>query len=607
MDYFMKMDMKNILKPLSIAALVGIFQLAAEDVKGQAVSINATGTAPDAQSILDVSSTTKGVLLPRMTSAERVAVSPSAGSDFGMMVYDTDTKSYWYWDGSTNSWMEIPNSGNLPSASDYIVNGTSQQTSADFNIDGDGTLSDLYLTGSDIFSTGILRIGSTTDVRVRLDTDGNGSQQFQVTNDGGSTPVFSVTESGNMVATGTGEFNGDLTLVGASRTLVAGTSFDITGTSGIDIIIDSDNNSSVAAFRIQKDAGTDLFEIQEDGDVFFSDLVGAGTSFLQTDAAGQVTRSTADPSTIISGSGTATQVAYFDAAQNITSEAALYWDATNDRLGVGTSSPDRTLNVGGATGAQILLTREDNTTMAGDVLGELLFDSTDDTTPSTTDASAGIRAYASEDQGNSNKGGYLTFFTKPTGTLGTNPATERLRITQTGNVGIGDQTPTARLNVDAASGDLLLVAQGGTQRLLVDGNGNTTISGKFNSNGIQETSDIRFKTNITDLSNSLEKLMQLRGVTYNWKVNEFPERTFNNRTEIGVIAQEVEKIFPELVNTDEDGYKSVQYSHMVPLLLEAIKEQQKMIESLSTTVDVLRSDYAGLKSLLEMQLESAEK
>jgi len=141
--------------------------------------------------------------------------------------------------------------------------------------------------------------------------------------------------------------------------------------------------------------------------------------------------------------------------------------------------------------------------------------------------------------------------------------------------------------------------------MLVDGNGNTTITGKFNSNGIEETSDIRFKTNITKLSNSLEKLLQIRGVSYNWRVDEFPERAFNERTEIGVIAQEVEKVFPELVSTDANGYKSVQYSHMVPVLLEAIKEQQQMIQLLTSTVEGLQSDYASIKELLLLQLDSA--
>ena len=103
------------------------------------------------------------------------------------------------------------------------------------------------------------------------------------------------------------------------------------------------------------------------------------------------------------------------------------------------------------------------------------------------------------------------------------------------------------------------------------------VHGKVRSDGINETSDERLKKNIQTLDRALEKVLALRGVNYEWKTEEFPD--FIQGTELGVIAQEVEEILPEVVHTDEDGYKSVQYSHIVPVLIEAIKEQQEMINS----------------------------
>ncbi|MBL4587492.1 MAG: hypothetical protein JKX84_10635, partial [Flavobacteriales bacterium] len=94
----------------------------------------------------------------------------------------------------------------------------------------------------------------------------------------------------------------------------------------------------------------------------------------------------------------------------------------------------------------IYLTREDNNTVTDDVLGSLLFDSTDDTAPSDNDASAVIRGHASRDHGNTNKGGYLTFLTKddvPNATA----ATERMRIQANGNVGIGTDAPAGILHL----------------------------------------------------------------------------------------------------------------------------------------------------------------
>ncbi|RMG76007.1 MAG: hypothetical protein D6707_12765, partial [Bacteroidetes bacterium] len=68
-------------------------------VFAQSVAINATGAAPNANSMLDVSSTTKGMLIPRMSTAQRTAMTLGAG-DEGMTVYDTSTNSYWLWDGT---------------------------------------------------------------------------------------------------------------------------------------------------------------------------------------------------------------------------------------------------------------------------------------------------------------------------------------------------------------------------------------------------------------------------------------------------------------------------------------------------------------------------
>jgi len=121
----------------------------------------------------------------------------------------------------------------------------------------------------------------------------------------------------------------------------------------------------------------------------------------------------------------------------------------------------------------------------------------------------------------------------------------------------------------------------------ITGTGSININGKITSNGIQELSDIRYKKNIKPLKNVLSKVLSVQGVSYDWKKDEFPEKAFADKTEIGFIAQELEKYFPNLVQTDSNGYKTVQYSHMVPVLLEAIKEQQKLIQNLQGSVSDL--------------------
>ena len=77
----------------------------------------------------------------------------------------------------------------------------------------------------------------------------------------------------------------------------------------------------------------------------------------------------------------------------------------------------------------------------------------------------------------------------------------------------------------------------------------------------------------------LEKLEQINGVYYNWKVQEFPENDFSKDRQIGVIAQKLEQVYPELVITDANGYKTVDYPKLTAVLIEAVKSQQEQIKS----------------------------
>ena len=117
---------------------------------------------------------------------------------------------------------------------------------------------------------------------------------------------------------------------------------------------------------------------------------------------------------------------------------------------------------------------------------------------------------------------------------------------------------------------------------------------KWNANSWTSTSDRRWKKDIKTLDNSLDKIAALRGVSYQWRVDDFPNKNFSDGTQLGVIAQEIETVFPELVHTDKKGYKSVQYSNIVAPLIEAIKTlkhqneaQQDQITSLIERVKAL--------------------
>jgi hypothetical protein len=117
--------------------------------------------------------------------------------------------------------------------------------------------------------------------------------------------------------------------------------------------------------------------------------------------------------------------------------------------------------------------------------------------------------------------------------------------------------------------------------------------------GTWTDSDIRWKKNISDLDNVLDKALQLKSVSYSWKQEEFPEKRFDSGTQIGLIAQDVEKVFPELVRTDDNGYKAVSYEKLSVVLLEGMKEQQHEIETTKKENLELKSELQSLKEEIE--------
>ena len=101
---------------------------------------------------------------------------------------------------------------------------------------------------------------------------------------------------------------------------------------------------------------------------------------------------------------------------------------------------------------------------------------------------------------------------------------------------------------------------------------NKVVAQNIECNNFTGVSDERLKKNIVDLKNVGADLQKLRTVGFDWKSN--------NEADIGFIAQDVEKIFPSLVKTDENGFKSVKYLNFVPILVQGYKEQADEIRKL---------------------------
>ena len=120
---------------------------------------------------------------------------------------------------------------------------------------------------------------------------------------------------------------------------------------------------------------------------------------------------------------------------------------------------------------------------------------------------------------------------------------------------------------------------GNVTRMVIYDNGNAWLQGT-----LTQASDVRLKKDIQRLQNSLDKITRLNGYTYHWKNEDI-----DPALQMGVLAQEVQKIFPSLVKEDSKGMLAVNYTGLIPVLIESIKEQQKQIDELKKLVEKFMS------------------
>jgi len=115
--------------------------------------------------------------------------------------------------------------------------------------------------------------------------------------------------------------------------------------------------------------------------------------------------------------------------------------------------------------------------------------------------------------------------------------------------------------------------------------GGVGVSGDINAGGdivAYASSDRRLKDNIQPILNPLQKINQIGGYSFDWNVEK--QHIYKGK-DYGVIAQEIEEILPELVDTRDNGYKAVKYDKLVSLLIEGIKDLSKEIENLKSQIN----------------------
>jgi hypothetical protein len=140
--------------------------------------------------------------------------------------------------------------------------------------------------------------------------------------------------------------------------------------------------------------------------------------------------------------------------------------------------------------------------------------------------------------------------------------------------------------------------------------GDATIGGTLHAQ-VNMPSDARLKKDIQPLTHALDSILQLQAKTYRWK----EDTTFANKKDVGLIAQDVEKVFPELVMENGQGYKGIAYSKLTAVLIEAIKEQQGQMVSqqqqmteqetrFTAQITALEKENTQLKTIMAEQMDA---
>ena len=373
-----------------------------------------------------------------------------------------------------------------------------------------------------------------------------------------------------------------------------------------DIEVTLSGSTSSQGFAVKNSSGNTLFRIRGDGTTGFGtatptgmfDILGGSTSLGNGKSINILAQSTNDPlgnggdisftsgNALGSGDGKSGNIFFFTSGY--------------DGLELVQESGDITLDVGTGdrSGGNINMTAGDNQGASG---GKINIFGADYINNKMEGGKIEIISGTSVDDG---PGGSVNIISGIGGNSGTGGPAGKISLTCGSSLyhDGADIELNAGYSSDANGGDIILSA--GNNSFMGDGGniilnpgssgdgatGNVIVNGSGTYSGTWTlSSDVRFKKNIQHLENTIDKIEQLNGVSYELRREEFSKKNFSDGRQIGLIAQDVEKVYPELVVTDNEGYKSVAYQNIVAVLIEAVKEQQKSIDQLKKEVELLRS------------------
>ena len=272
-------------------------------------------------------------------------------------------------------------------------------------------------------------------------------------------------------------------------------------------------------------------------------------------------------SVLEAGNGTGGFLSMFVSGANLGNSALFQ---SGGLIGVGTTSPIRSLDVNGeiqARGGNLYLQRN---------LTDL---------PGRRNWAWGTETFNVGD---------MSFFVSTSNT--SVPSVSVLTLLSNGSAGIGGvPTPATALQV---KGDIR-VGTSGTNGCLQNFAG-TAIAGTCSS-------DARLKTNILPFAPILDRLVKLQPVHFDWNTEQYPDYQFGAGRNSGLLAQDVEKVFPEMVSADARGFKTVNYTELPYLTLAAIRELKTENDSLRTQLSERQRELEELRQEVEARLARLER
>jgi len=527
----------------------------------QAQSVGIGTTSPDLSAILEIRSTSKGLLIPQMKATHRNAITKPAT---GLLVWQTDEVKGFYFNvgtpqapdwqilaGSASAWMLDGNAGTNP-ANNFV--GTTDNTPLRFRVRN-------VWSGS-IDSTGGTYIGYRAGQNDALGNTAFGSRALSLNDNGAALTAIgrSALEKnrGGYGNTAIGTLSMQENTTGGWKTAVGTQSLlnNTTGDENVAIgmlsMYDNKGNKNVAAgvYTLSKNEGFNNAAFGHNAlqyNTSGSWNVGISSSALKNNSTGIGNIAIGVSSMLLNDTGNANvAIGIF----------ALTKSLTDNNTAVGARTLDN--NISG----------DENTAIGTDALGE----------NSTGSHNTALGYHAGD---NNYTGNYNTF-------MGYNADVSGVRINATA-VGYSAFAECSNClvlgSVDGKNGSNVTTKVGVATtspqypfQVGSESDGSVAVANSWTT-----FSDVRYKENIATIDHALDKIDNLNGYYYTWKNGDDKSR------QAGLLAQDVEKVLPEIVNTNEQGYKSVDYGKMNALLLQALKEQNDLIKTLQQRLEKLES------------------